>query len=180
MNPLVTYIEREKEKGFSDSLMRKKLEAAGYTEEDIVTAFREHERYHHYQKVIGTIVDQEAHHKWLILTAFIFGLILLTAFLATILLSLDWSALFSPLLEKLGELGKEKVYIEPQTEQDCSIFTRYREKEQCFLKVAALQDSTDICLNMTSKVMRYECKTEVWKKNYCNFLILTNQSTAGC
>lgn len=164
MNPLVTYIEREKEKGFSDSLMRKKLEAAGYTEEDIVTAFREHERYHHYQKVIGTIVDQEAHHKWLIIVAFVFGLIILTAFLATILLS----------------LGKETVHVEPETEQDCSIFTYYREKEQCFLKVAALQDSTDICLNMTSKVMRYECKTEVWKKNYCNFLILTNQSTVGC
>lgn len=175
MNPLVTYIEREKEKGFSDSLMRKKLEAAGYTEEDIVTAFREHERYHHYQKVIGTIVDQEAHHKWLIIVAFVFGLIILTAFLATIFLSFDWGILKIPIT-----IGKEVVYVEPQTEADCAIFGSPQDKERCLLKVAARQDSIEICVNMTSKVMKYECKTEVWKKNYCNFLILTNQSVEGC
>lgn len=175
MNPLIHYIEKEKEKGFSNDLIKKKLEAAGYALEEIETSFREHERYRHYQKVIGTIVDKEAHHKWLIIVAFVFGLIILTAFLATTFLSFDWSSIKIPLT-----IGKESVYVEPQTEADCAIFGSSRDKERCLLKVAARQDNIDICTNMTSKVMKYECKTEVWKKNYCNFLILTNQSTASC
>lgn len=175
MNPLVDYIEREKEKGFSEELIKKRLETAGYTPTEIETAFREHEGYQYYQKVIGTIVDKEVHHKWLIIIAFIFGIILLTAILATILFSFDWSRIQLPF-----RIEKEKVFVEPQTEEDCSIFTQNREKERCLLKVAALQDNTELCSNMTSKVMKYECKTAVWKKNYCNFLILTNQSTASC
>ncbi len=171
MDTLVTYIKKELEKGFTEELITKKLIQTGYTEKEINKAFRQYHRHEQYKKTIGRVVDG-AEKTWTILLLWVIAIILLTILVVLFVqyVGVDWNALFQI---------KKTVLVEPETEADCTVFS-HRDKEQCLLKVAAFQDSTAVCVNMTSKVMKYECKTEVWNKNYCAFLILTNQSTAGC
>ena len=175
MDPLVSYIQKEKVKGFSEDLIKEKLTRAGYALEEITTAFQEQERREHYHKFIDKIVEEETKHKWFFVVLVIFLIIFATAFLVTGFLSFEWS----DFLQKFSFLYQETVNVEPTTEHDCSIFAN-KDKERCLLKVAALHDDTSFCVNVTSKVMNYECKTSVWKKNYCNYLILTNQLTESC
>lgn len=169
MDSLVVYLKRELEKGFSEELITKKLVQAGYTEKEINSAYRQYHRHEQYKKTIGRIVDS-AEKTWIILLLWVIAIILLTILVVLFVQYLDLSDLLQI---------KKTVLVEPETEADCAIFS-HSDKERCLLKVAAFQDSPTVCVNMTSKVMKYECKTEVWNKNYCAFLILTNQSTAGC
>lgn len=174
MDPLIAYIHKEKFRGFSDELIMQKMKASGYSTDEITVAFKDFYSKEHYHKFIDRIVEEETKHKWLFLVLALIGIILLTLILligAQLLYSK--TALFSFSSEQ-----QEKT-TEPQQETDCASFT-HRDKERCLLKIAALFDDTSFCVNMTSKVMGYECKTSVWKKNHCNFLILTNQSTTGC
>lgn len=173
MNPLISYIHKEKLRGFSDGLITEKMKSSGYTEEEITTAFKEFYGKEHYYKFIDRIVEEETKHKWLFLVLAVFAVILVTAMMVLSIVSFDWNTLLS-LSSK-----EETVAVEPHSEADCRIFS-HRDKERCLLKVAASLDDTTFCVNMTSKVMQYECKTSVWNKNYCNFLILTNQSMVGC
>ncbi len=173
MNPLVPYIEKELHKGFSEELIQKKLEQAKYTKEEIKNAFQEYSQQHHYKRYIEKIVEQETKHKWLFAVLAIFAIILLTAFLVTLFLIIDWNTAWE------NAFPHETVQKEPTAEIDCQEYT-HREKERCLLKVAALYDDVSFCVNLTSKVMKYECNTVVWKKNYCNYLILTNQSMENC
>ena len=174
MDPLVKYIEEEHKKGFSDELIKQKLLQTGYTAQEIQYAFHDYEVKQHYHKFIDKVVEQEAQHKWLFLVLCIIFIILVVIFTAVAIKTLDWKSAFSTFFP-----AEEEIPSEPETEQDCSVFT-HREKERCLLKVAALYDDISFCTNLTSKVMKYECKTEVWNKNYCNFLILTDQGTVGC
>ncbi len=174
MNPLTSYIHKEKKRGFSDSIISEKLKTAGYTDKEIQTAFHEFYAREQYHKFIDTIVEEETKHKWLFLVLCIFAIIIASAIFIILMQTIQWNLIFENALN-----DAETVNIEPQTEQDCSIFGN-RDKERCILKIAALYDDTNYCINMTSKVMNYECKTEVWKKNYCNYLILTNQSLGYC
>jgi len=170
MNPLLSYITTELQKEFPEELIKKKLTEAGYTMHEIDAAFRAYYRQEAYEKAIGYVVDRESDKHWIIIVLCIVAVIFLTFLIILAVQYLDWSNLVPE---------KHTVLIEPETEQDCQLFS-HRDKERCLLKVAAFQDDTALCVNMTSKVMKYECKTEVWQTNYCNFLILTNQSTAGC
>jgi hypothetical protein len=174
MDPLVKYIEEEHKKGFSDDLIRQKLLQTGYTPQEIQYAYHDYEVKQHYHKFIDKIVEQEAKHKWIFLVLCIVFVILSTAFIAIAIKTVDWTGTFSSIFP-----SEPEIPAEPTTEHDCSVFT-HREKERCLLKVAALYDDISFCANLTSKVMKYECKTSVWNKNYCNFLILTDQGTAGC
>lgn len=169
MDSLVVYLKRELEKGFSEELITKKLVQAGYTEKEINSAYRQYHRHEQYKKTISRIVDN-TEKTWIILLLWVVAIILLTILIVFFVQYLDLTDLLQI---------KKTVLVEPETEEDCTIFT-HRDKEQCLLKVAAFHDSPAVCVNMTSKVMAYECRTEVWDKNYCAFLILTNQSTVEC
>lgn len=173
MDPLVKYIEQEVKKGFSEALIKEKLVQSGYSEQEIAFALRDYHTKQHYHKFIDKIVEEEAKHKWLFALLAVVFIILAVFFITTVLLSFDWKTTWE------NAFPSETVSIEPHQESDCSIFS-HRDKERCLLKVAAYTQDTSFCTNLTSKVMKYECKTEVWNKNYCNFLILTNQSTVGC
>ncbi len=174
MDPLVKYIEQEVKKGFSQDLIKEKLVQSGYSEQEIVFALRDYYSKQHYHHFIGKIVEEEAKHKWLFALLVVLFIILAVFFITTFLLSFNWNAVLQNAFP-----SSETVSVEPTQESDCSIFS-HRDKERCLLKVAAYTHDTSFCTNVTSKVMTYECKTEVWNKNYCNFLILTNQSTVGC
>lgn len=174
MDPLVKYVEQELKKGFSEDLIKEKLVQSGYTEQEIVFALRDYYTKQHYHKFIDKIVEEETKHKWLFAVLAVLFIILTVFFITTLFVSLDWITVLENAFP-----SAETVSVEPTQESDCSIFS-HREKEQCLLKVAAYTQDTSFCTNLTSKVMKYECKTEVWNKNYCNFLILTNQSTAAC
>jgi hypothetical protein len=171
MDQLVAYIKKEFEKGFTEELVAQKLIHAGYTEKEINHALREYHRHEQYKKTIDLVVDS-AEKTWFILLLWVSAIILLTILIVLFVqyVGVDFGAFFE---------GKKTVLVEPETEADCAIFS-HRDKERCLLKVAAFLDSPAVCVNMTSKVMKYECKTEVWNKNYCAFLILTNQRTAEC
>jgi len=170
MNALAKYIEKEIEKGFSEDLIKDKLKQAGYNEEEVNNAFREYYRKEQYHRIISNVVDKDSEKRWIIIVLSIVAVILLTIFIVLAVQHFSWNEII-PI--------KKTVLVDPETEDDCSVFT-HRDKERCLLKVAAYQDSTVVCVNMTSKVMKYECRTAVWEKNYCNFLILTNQSTTNC
>ena len=174
MDPLVRYIEQEVKKGFSEELITEKLAQGGYTPQEIQFAFRDYHSKQQYHNFIHTIVEKEAKHKWLFAVLGLFLIIILVFLLTTLLVSINWKIVLENAFP-----SQETVSVEPQQESDCSIFS-HRDKERCLLKVAAHTNDISFCVNMTSKVMTYECKTEVWNKNYCNFLILTNQSTTSC
>lgn len=171
MEQLPAYIEKEISKGFSEELIEKKLSQAGYTKEEITKAFQGYHQHHHYKRYIDKIVEQETKHKWLFAVLAIIALILFTLFVVLLLFRIDWEAAWE------NAFPSEKQ--EPTKEKDCQEYT-HKDKERCLLQVAALYDDPSFCVNMTSKVMKYECNTQVWKKNYCNYLILTNQSTNEC
>lgn len=175
MDPLIAYIHKEKFRSFSDELVTEKMKASGYTPEEITAAFKEFYGREHYHKFIDRIVEEETKHKWVFLVLALVGIILLTLIVLISMRSVDWHQVFS----SFSSEEQENQPFAPQTETDCSTFS-HREKEQCILQVAALLDDTSFCVNMTSKVMQYECKTSIWKSNYCNFLILTNQKTIEC
>ena len=177
MDPLIAYIHKEKYRGFSDALVAEKMKAAGYDSDEITAAFKEFYAREHYHKFIDRIVEEETKHKWIFLVLSLFAVIIVTAILVISVEYVDWHDLFSSFSTSSQEM--QATLSSPQTEADCAAFG-HRPKEQCILKVAALQDDVSFCVNMTSKVMQYECKNSVWKTNYCNFLILTNQSTATC
>ncbi len=165
LDPLVTYIIKESKKGFSEALIMEKLRQAKYSSEEIYNAFVGYQQYRQHHKIIGQIVDNETEKpRIIILALFIFTLLAVIIFLAFY---------FSVWHES------DTIHHEPKEETDCSIFT-LRNKERCIMKIAAYQNSTEFCINMTSEVMKYQCRTEVWNKNYCNFLTLTNQSTTPC
>lgn len=174
MDPLVKYIEQEVKKGFSEDLIKEKLLQSSYTEQEILFALRDYHTKQHYHKFIDKIVEEEAKHKWLFALLVALFIILAVFFITMLLLSFDWNTVLENAFP-----SSETVSVAPTQESDCSIFS-HRDKERCLLKVAAYTLDTSFCANLTSKVMKYECKTEVWNKNYCNFLILTNQSTAAC
>ncbi len=174
MDPLVKYVEQEVKKGFSEELIKEKLVQSGYNQQEIAFALRDYHTKQHYHKFIDKIVEEEAKHKWFFAILAVLFIILAVFFIVTLLLSLDWKTVLEDAFP-----SEETVALEPQQESDCSIFS-HRDKERCLLRVAAYTSDTSFCTNMTSKVMKYECKTEVWNKNYCNFLILTNQSTVDC
>ncbi len=177
MDPLIAYIHKEKFRNFSDELVAEKMKASGYTSKEITAAFKEFYAREHYHKFIDRIVEEETKHKWIFLVLALLGVILLTLIILIGARSLDWHQFFSSF--SFASQEQESEPLSPQTEAECSTFS-HREKEQCILQVAALLDDTSFCANMTSKVMQYECKTSVWKSNYCNFLILTNQNTSSC
>jgi hypothetical protein len=167
-DPVVEYIVKERAKGFSEVLIAKKLEIAGYAKKEINIGMRDYHQQQQYHKVIGQIVDKETEKRWIVIVLGLLAVILLTVFMILALQYVD-----------LDVFDKEEtVRVEPQEESDCSIFS-HRDKERCLMRVAAYQESTTFCVNMTSKVMRYQCNAEVWSKSYCSFLILTNQSTTG-
>jgi hypothetical protein len=168
-DPLVAYIEKEIQKGFSEELIQEKLEKAEYTKDEIVHAFSSYHRHGHYRKVIGHVVDKEAEKRWAVVVLALFVVVL---FVVLVFLAVQY-------IDLASFESEEVVRIDPQEESDCSIFS-HRDKERCLLKVAAYQDSTTFCVNMTSKVMKYQCTGAVWNTNYCNYLILTNRSVADC
>lgn len=158
MNQLPAYIDKEVKKGFAEELIKQKLKSAGYTNEEIADAFHDYQTYIHYQT--KQIQPTKKHHSHLFLFIIIFvGII--TGILIT----------NTAIQNAIVNLFSEK---EITTEADCSNL-EFKEKEQCLLRLAALHNDTNYCINVTSKVMKYECKTQVWNKNYCNYLLLTNQ-----
>ena len=177
MDPLIAYIHKEKYRGFSDALVAEKMKASGYDSDEIAAAFKEFYAREHYHKFIDRIVEEETKHKWIFLVLALFAIIIITAIIVISVGYVDWHQLFSSFSTSSQET--QATSSQPQTEADCVTF-KHRAKEQCILKVAATLDDTSFCVHMTSKVMQYECKTSVWKINYCNFLILTNQSTVAC
>ncbi len=156
MNPLIAYIDKELKKGFSKDLIAKKLKTAGYTSEEIFEAFHTYEIH---RLSTGTS-KEKTHHPHLILFTII-GIGIIVGILLT----------STALQNSIKGIFSEKTIT---TEKDCKGLA-FKEKEQCLLQLAALYDDTAFCTNITSKVMKYECKTQVWNKNYCNYLILTDQ-----
>ncbi|MFA6888636.1 MAG: hypothetical protein WC254_04015 [Candidatus Woesearchaeota archaeon] len=169
MDPLVAYIQKELQKGFSEELIQKKLHLAGYTSEEITNAFHDFETKQHY----NTFVNVENEHKKKEILHILFALfciVIIAGILILVIPKIEWNK-----LPTLVETKKSS----PTTEQDCDGL-EYRENEQCLMILAATYKNTTYCTNITSKVMKYECRTSVWEKNYCNYLILTNQNMGTC
>ncbi len=171
MDALVAYIQKELQKGFSKELIRKKLENNGYTAEEITNAFHDFETKQHYHNFVMPFTEYEKKHVWLVIVASVVFIILIIVLATAFAQYIDWT--------KFTELFHVQKTIEPITEQDCTGL-EYKEYEQCLLKLAGINKNTTYCTNITSKVMKYECRTAVWDKNYCNYLLLTGEDTTSC
>jgi hypothetical protein len=157
MNPLASYIDKEVRKGFSRELITEKLKQANYNHEEITDAFHDYETQLHY----GIQPIEKKHHSHLfliiiIILGVVFGLLIAS----------------TALQDEIKDIMTSKKEI--TTEHDCRNL-EFKQKEQCLMQLAALYNNTLYCTNITSKVMKYECKTQVWNKNPCNYLILTDQ-----
>jgi len=171
MERLVAYIQKELQKGFSEELIRKKLQTAGYSSDEITNAFHDFETKQHYHDFVGTFAEDERKHTWLVIVATVIFIIIIIIVATAFAPHIEWA--------KVTELFQVHKTIEPITEQDCNNL-EFKQYEQCLLKLAGTNKNTMYCTNITSKVMKYECRTAVWDKNYCNYLLLTGQDTTSC